>query len=42
MTDPLLQLPRDEPAVPVGSYVRIAVIEAVIITVLWILGRLFS
>ena len=42
MTDPLLQLPRDEPAVPVGSYVRIAVIEAAIIAALWILGQFFS
>jgi len=42
MTDHLPALSPDEPAPPVRSYVRIAILEAAIIVALWILGRLFS
>ena len=42
MTDRLPALSHDEPAPPVASYVRIAVLEAAIIVALWILSRLFS
>ena len=42
MTDRLPEPSRDEPAVPLRSYVRIAVLQAAIVAALWILGRIFS